>query len=175
MPIEFPKRHACCSRHFSPSRYARQTQPAHLREPERHRGHLVRLAFASLIFSSIFIRGPLRRPGYIPRDRPLSPRFPYRIFIGRSSPGAAPGDIKHDARRGSLGAKRNSIVSVTIDNEPRSYCAIKRPGSEFRSFLTSLSLIAHPRYRRVRARLITDSYLISSRAIFTFTVAPVTY
>jgi len=29
------------------------------------------------------------------RHMPLSPRFPYRIFIGRSS--AAPGDIKHDA------------------------------------------------------------------------------
>jgi hypothetical protein len=62
---------------------------------------IVATPFASLIFSSIFIRGPLRRPGYVPRDRPLSPRFPYRIFIGRSSPSTAPGDIKHDADRAS--------------------------------------------------------------------------
>lgn len=31
---------------------------------------------------------------YHERHRPLSPRFSYHIFIGRSS--AAPGDIKHD-------------------------------------------------------------------------------
>lgn len=42
---------------------------------------------ASSIFSSIFV-GPLRRPRWS-RDKPLSPRFPYRIFIGRSGPGAA--------------------------------------------------------------------------------------
>lgn len=39
---------------------------------------------------------------YVSRDRPLSPRFPYRIFIGRSSPSTAPGDIKHVAAARAL-------------------------------------------------------------------------
>lgn len=55
----------------------------------------------------------------IPRDRPLSPRFPYRIFIGRSS--AAPGDIKQDEResRDSLARVRARARQAQLYASPR--------------------------------------------------------
>ena len=98
-------------------------------------GHLVHagnysarlVPFASLIFSSIFIRGPLRRPDYVLRDTDrflqdspiaslLADRMPRQVTLNTTRPITL----------------HLSIDSMTINNEHRSYCAIKSRDSKIK-------------------------------------------